>query len=104
MYTVGSPLEKFWYVDHDDQQRRQDEGSAIGKPDRIWVNFWAVTDLVSGSLRRYGWSERRRVTNIHKLWFVPLVSHVFYWKDPEVLRTIRSGIVNAWTDRFKEAS
>lgn len=87
LHTIGSPLNKFWYVDHSRSQRRVDESGT--PPVRAWHNYWARSDLVSGALRRYGPSVEN--TRLRKLGF-PIWNHVAYWKDASVKEGIQRSI------------
>ncbi len=87
--TIGSPLNKFWYMDHSYQERIQDiEGSVVAG--LTWNNFYAWSDPVSSRLGKYGTGiieERLRWLGV---WGV---AHVNYWSNDKVAQTIRRHLV-----------
>lgn len=94
-HTIGSPLDKFWYIDHSRSERMADEKGMAERLSRGWINYWTHSDPVSGSLDHYG-TGVRGVHNIQlrKLgWF--LVSHTRYWENPIVIARLREGIIAA---------
>jgi hypothetical protein len=95
LHTIGSPLNKFWYIDHAHDRRRAD---AEGHPNILqchWTNYWAWSDWVSGRLARYA-GARVRIADIRLRWLGPvLLSHVRYWKNSAVIAGIRTAIAAA---------
>jgi hypothetical protein len=86
LYTVGSPLNKFWYIDRTQSQRLEAFRDLEASRLRSWKNYWALSDPVSGALRQYG----DRVKNHRLRWLgLMLVSHVGYWSNRVVLDDIR---------------
>jgi len=88
LHTIGSPLNKFWYLDHSRRERKADEEKAL--PVSAWYNYWAWSDPVSGGLQRYG--PIVKSLRLRRLG-VPIWSHVAYWSDPTVKEGIRRSIV-----------
>jgi hypothetical protein len=94
LLTIGSPLDKFWYVDHGPVRRRSDRAGLQGRLSGPWRNFWAPSDPVSGALQRYGAegtpAENERLMRLGP----PLVSHVRYWKSPVVMAAVRDALAS----------
>ena len=91
--TIGSPLNKFWYLDHPRLQRIADVKGLTNIPSLRWINYWAYSDfIVSGPLARYG-ASGVKILNRRLRWLgVMFFSHVRYWKNPAVLEGIRHEI------------
>jgi len=93
MHTLGSPLDKFWYIDHTRQRRLADDHGLPAKRLVSWTNYWAWSDPVSGKLDHYQLSNRS-IMNHRMHWLgVFGVSHVAYWKNKSVIAGVRSWIV-----------
>ncbi len=94
VHAIGSPLNKFWYLDHSRRRRLADEEAFANFPGLRWNNYWAWSDgLASGSLARFG-SSGLAVRNERLRWLgVVGWSHVRYWKRPEVLDAVRRELV-----------
>jgi len=95
LHTLGSPLNKFWYVDHARRRRFADVNLLANFPACRWTNYWAFSDVVSGPSTRYkapgAKSRDKRIR-----WLGPvLVSHVYYWTNAIVLSGIRNGIAKS---------
>ncbi len=91
LYTIGSPLNKFWFIDRTQSQRLEAAGDLGSSRLRSWKNYWALSDPVSGALRQYG----DRVKNRRLRWLgILLVSHVSYWGSRVVLDDIRQVITS----------
>lgn len=84
LITMGSPLNKFWYVDHGYERRQEDITGSVTSG-IAWHNFYAWSDPLSGRLRRYGGVTEHRLRWLG-LWGV---AHVKYWKSREVEETLR---------------
>jgi hypothetical protein len=103
LHTIGSPLNKFWYIDHGRRRRRTDAQGSISICKCRWINYWALSDPVSGRLARY---ESARVQLSNQRLFrlgLPLVSHTCYWNNPLVIAGIRDAIAKA-THRKNESA
>jgi hypothetical protein len=95
LYTLGSPLNKFWYVDHARLRRLADLNLLAKFPACRWTNYWAFSDVVSGPSTRYktpgAESRDKRIR-----WLGPVfASHVYYWTNAVVLTGIRNGIAKS---------
>ncbi len=89
LHTIGSPLNKFWYLDHSRSRRRGDKDCLANLPGVRWTNYWAYSDFISGSLARYT-SSSARISNKRLRWLgLAFVSHVRYWENLVVLDAIR---------------
>jgi hypothetical protein len=88
LLTLGSPLNKFWYLDHP-ARRREDPTGLSRHVARRWVNFWALTDPVSGALRQFHSPELQVENRLLPLLLPFPWSHTAYWHDPRVLETLR---------------
>ncbi len=85
LITIGSPLNKFWYIDHGYQERVQDlEGSVVAG--LTWHNFYAWSDPVSSRLRKYGTEVIEQRLRWLGVWGL---AHTNYWKNDEVANTVR---------------
>lgn len=93
LHTIGSPLNKFWYIDHMRTRRLADKEGLASLPVRRWTNYWAYSDVISGFLARYGGPtagiSHKRLRRLGPAF----VSHVRYWKNPVVLDSIREEVV-----------
>ena len=89
LHTIGSPLNKFWYIDHSRPRRHADREGLARRLGGRWTNYWAWSDVVSGLLARYG-TSRGGVANTRLRWLGPvLLSHVRYWTNLVVFAGIR---------------
>jgi hypothetical protein len=91
--TIGSPLEKIALLFR--KALRQwpppsfTKSFIRSKERKWWTNFFHVWDPVSGILRDEFYEPY--VTNFHsKIWRVPFLAHVAYWKDIPILSYILS--------------
>jgi hypothetical protein len=91
LYTIGSPLNKFWYLDRTQSQRLEAAGDLGSSRLRSWKNYWALSDPVSGALSKYG--DRVENRRLHWLGFL-LVSHVGYWGSRVVMDDIRQEFIS----------
>jgi len=88
LHTIGSPLEKFWFVDYEGERRRDATGLE-GCVERSWTNYWAASDPVSGRLKCFD-GPGLKVRNRRMRWLgAILLSHVAYWKRDEVIESLR---------------
>jgi hypothetical protein len=95
LHTIGSPLDKFWYVDHTQERRFEDHQGLQGLVSRAWVNYWAFFDLVSGELNHYD-APGLHVTNIRMRWLgILILSHARYWQNKKVVETVREWIAKS---------
>ncbi len=91
LHTIGSPLNKFWYLDHARSARLTDR-QGLPRLGGRWTNYWAWSDIVSGFLARYG-TNAGGVSNTRIRWLgLALFSHGRYWKNPVVLAGVRREI------------
>jgi hypothetical protein len=89
--TIGSPLDKFWYIDRT-HTRSGNDVEVVHQPNVYWTNFWAGSDIVSGALNHFELVDGK-VRNIRLKWLGPLfVSHVLYWKNKVVINEVRAQI------------
>lgn len=95
LHTIGSPLNKLWYIDHARDRRRVDAKGPPNLHKCRWTNYWAWSDPVSGRLVRYE-SAALQLSNtrLRRLGY-PLVSHVGYWKNPVVIDSVREAIMTS---------
>lgn len=83
--TLGSPLDKFWYIDHAYARRVEDEQGVTGHSDLRWVNYYAWSDPVSAWLAHFR-TRRHGLVNVRLRWLgVYLYSHIRYWRNAMVL-------------------
>ena len=93
LHTIGSPLDKFWYIDHSGSRRQLDSQGLSVKRLSTWDNYWAWSDPVSGQLDHYAISQRP-IENHRTHWLGPyFLSHVKYWKNKTVIKGIRDRII-----------
>lgn len=85
LHTIGSPLNKFWFLDHSIAERARDRTQVPALAQGLWRNYWSPADPISGCLSRYRGVEDRRLGTLG----LYLVSHVRYWSRKEVLESIR---------------
>jgi len=93
-HTIGSPLDKFWYIDRSRRDRREDERGLISaRLPKGWINYWADSDPISGRLNHYG-KGSSGVFNLQLRKLGPwLVSHTRYWTNRAVTDSVRERIV-----------
>ena len=92
LHTIGSPLDKFWYIDHSHARRHSDQKGLENRISHVWINYWAYSDPVSGRLNHYD-APGLRVINKRLRWLgLPLLSHVRYWNESEVIDEMRNEI------------
>lgn len=92
LHTIGSPLDKFWYVDHSWSRRHADKEGLANHLSRGWTNYWAWSDLISGKLDHYS-MRGGGVANKRLRWLgLFFISHVRYWNNPVVIQSIRDEI------------
>ncbi len=104
VHTIGSPLDKFWYIDHGRDRRKEDKHGLEGRVSRAWVNYWAYSDPVSGALHHYH-APSLPVVNKRMRWLgVFLWSHGRYWHNQEVAESLRQWICDAPARRFGQDS
>lgn len=86
--TLGSPLYKFWYIDHSIEERIQDatgfEGVGI-----IWRNFYSWSDPVSNRLRKYGAGVSEHRLRWLGIWGI---AHVKYWQNSKVMDYLKTAL------------
>ena len=93
LHTIGSPLDKFWYIDHGRLGRDRSPITLDDKLVGAWTNYWAISDPVSGKLHRYD-TATQRVNNVRLRWLGPyLWSHARYWTHEVVIRSLRASLV-----------
>ena len=91
LITIGSPLNKFWYIDHGYQERIQDiEGSVVAG--LTWHNFYAWSDPIASRLRKYGAGIIEHRLRWLGIWGI---AHVNYWTNDEVTSTVRKQLAKA---------
>lgn len=91
LITIGSPLNKFWYIDHGYQERIQDiEGSVVAGV--AWHNFYAWSDPISSRLCNYGAGIIEHRLRWLGIWGI---AHVNYWDNEEVKNTVIKHLANA---------
>jgi hypothetical protein len=92
LHTLGSPLNKFWYLDHPRRRRLADAIHCATFPACRWTNYWAFSDVISGPCKHYH-VTRPKIRDERIRWFGPVfVSHLYYWTNAIVLAGIRDGI------------
>lgn len=92
LHTLGSPLDKFWYIDHTRQRRQADDQGLPAKRLVSWTNYWAWSDPVSGNLDHYQLSNRTIINHRMRWLGACCVSHVAYWKNESVIEGVRARI------------
>ncbi len=92
LHTIGSPLNKFWYIDHTQERRLSDREGLKNRISCSWVNYWALTDPVSGKLKHYN-APGLPITNkrLQRLGLY-ILSHSRYWRNRVVIDEIRDKI------------
>lgn len=101
LHTIGSPLNKFWYVDHTQERRLEDKQGLENLVSTAWINYWAYSDPVSGKLNHYN-APNLKVNNKRIHWLGGFVlSHARYWKNKVVLDNIRECIVKNYAQLQK---
>ena len=91
LHTLGSPLDKFWYIDHP-LPRREDPTGLADRVRTRWINFWTLGDFVSGRLRRFD-APDLSVENRHLTVWRPFPwSHLVYWRHALVGDSLRSNL------------
>ncbi len=104
IHTIGSPLDKFWYIDHGRDRRKEDRLGLEGRVSRAWINYWAYSDPVSGALHHYH-SPSLPVVNKRMRWLGAFLwSHGRYWHNREVAESLRRWICDAPARRFGQDS
>ena len=95
LHTIGSPLDKFWYIDHTQEQRLHDHQGLKNLVSRAWINYWAYSDPVSGELNHYDAPELQ-VANKRIPWLgIYISSHARYWRNKKVVNVMREWIVKS---------
>lgn len=97
LYTIGSPLDKFWYIDYASNRNPPPESNDRGPRIMSWTNFWSILDIVSGKLHHVR-PISGTIDNVH-LWGLgyPLACHVDYWTNATVLKSIYNTILHGPT-------
>jgi len=85
LHTAGSPLNKFWFLDHTIEERSRDRTPIPVIGEGCWQNYWSWMDPISGKLRRYPSADDVRITNPGGF----LLSHIKYWDRKEVRESVR---------------
>jgi MFS family permease len=85
LHTAGSPLNKFWFLDHTIEERSRDRTPIPVIGEGCWKNYWSWMDPISGKLRRYPSAEDVRIANPGGF----LLSHIKYWDRKEVRESVR---------------
>lgn len=89
-HTIGSPLDKFWYIDHGQPGRGRGRRSLEGRIAGAWINHWAFSDPVSGKLHRYDAPTLRVTNNRLRGLGAYLWSHGRYWTNESVIKSVRA--------------
>jgi hypothetical protein len=85
LHTAGSPLNKFWFLDHTISERSRDCKPVPAIAEGRWKNYWSWMDPISGKLRRYPNANDIRIARPGGF----LVSHIKYWEKEEVRESVR---------------
>jgi len=86
-HTIGSPIDKFWYIDYSARHTDQ-EGKEAGISVPTWVNYWSPKDVISGPINHID-PVQTEMRNVRCLSLGPLfVSHVYYWTNKAVLQSL----------------
>lgn len=86
-HTIGSPIDKFWYIDHSARHTDQ-EGKETGISVATWVNFWSPKDVISGPINHID-PVQTEMRNVRCVSLGPLfASHVYYWTNKAVLESL----------------
>ena len=98
LHTIGSPLNKFWYLDHGLSARLTDR-QGLPRLGGRWINYWAWSDIISGRLARFG-TDAGGISNTRLRWLgIALDSHRRYWKNAVVLAGVRHEIERSFQER-----
>ncbi len=101
LHTLGSPLNKFWYLDHPRRRRLADAKFLTESQACRWTNYWAFSDVISGPLARYT-TAGAQICDTRIPWLGPIFwSHVRYSRNAIVLAGIRDAITQSdeYSDR-----